>query len=284
MAITNFVPELWSPLILANLWDKLVYGSAAIINRDYEGVIANAGDTVHITSFTDPAVRAYTKNNDITYDLLTDSTQALVVDQSDYFAFTVDDVDRRQALPGFVAKASAGAAQNLAINADTYLSGVLYAGVNGTSNDLGAKTADISDNTAYAIFVDLRTTLTRAKVPNEGRWVVVPPELYAALLQDARFINASASADSGAALRNGFVGRIAGFDVYESNTVPEETTGVYSVIAGHPMACTVAEQITETEAIRLQEQFGDGIRGLHLYGAEVIEADALAMASVTIAA
>src|SRR3990172_3808056 len=122
MAITNFQPEVWSPLILANLRSALVYGQDGLINRDYEGDIANAGDTVHITSFTDPAVRDYTKNTDISWDLLTDSTRALIVDQADYFAFTVDDIDRRQALQGFVAKASQGAAYNLASEADAYLS------------------------------------------------------------------------------------------------------------------------------------------------------------------
>lgn len=282
MGIVQFVPEIWSPAILANLRNKLVYGGLA--NRDYEGDIANAGDTVHITSFTDPAVRSYTKNTNISWDLLTDATRALVVDQGDYFAFTVDDIDRRQALPGFVAKASLGAAYNLANEVDAYLSGLLVAASDGTAQDLGARTADISDNSAYAIFVDMRTKLNRNKVPMDGRWVVVPPELYAALLQDHRFISAQESADNGQALREGQVGRIAGFDVYESNTVPTPTAGVYHVIAGSPISVTFADQITETEAIRLQDQFGDGIRGLHLYGAKVVYPTALVLASVTVQA
>ncbi len=285
MAITQFQPEIWSKLILANLRSSLVYGQDGIINRDYEGEISQAGDTVHITSFSDPAVRDYTKNTNISWDLLTDATRALLIDQADYFAFTVDDIDKRQSLPGFIGKASQGAAYNLASAADAYLSAAMYAGVNGTANDIGAVTADISNNDAYAlVFVALRTTLTRANVPEQGRWVVVPPELYAALLQDSRFIDASASADGGAALRNGFVGRVAGFDVFEANTVPTETVGVYSVIAGHPIATTYAEQIASTEALRLENQFGDGLRGLHLYGAKVVQPTALALASVTVQA
>ena len=134
MAITNFQPEIWSSLILANLRSALVYGQAGIINRDYEGEIAQAGDTVHITSFTDPAVRNYTKNTDISWDLLTDATRALNIDQADYFAFTVDDVDRRQSLPGFVSKASTGAAYNLAKDTDAYISSIMYASANATSS------------------------------------------------------------------------------------------------------------------------------------------------------
>src|SRR5688572_18840552 len=123
MAITKFVPEIWSAKILTSLRDSLIYGGAGIVNHDYEGDIAQAGDTVHITSVADPAVRAYTKNTDITWDLLTDAEKVLTVDQSDYFAFTVDDIDKRQGIPGFVEEASRGAAYNLAAEADEYVVG-----------------------------------------------------------------------------------------------------------------------------------------------------------------
>jgi len=281
MAITNFIPEIWSANILANLRDTLVYAQPGVVNRDYEGEIAQAGDTVHITAFNDPAVRSYTKNNDITWDLLTDTQQSLVVDQADYFAFTVDDIDRRQALPGFVQEATAGAAYNLAAEADEYVAGKMVDAIDGTDQDLGSFTADISDKTAYSLFVEMRTKLTRSKCPQEGRWVIVPPELTAALLQDDRFIRADAAGTT-EGLRNGVVGRIAGFEVIEANVVPEPTAGVYHVIAGHPWATTYAEQIAQTEALRLENQFGDGIRGLHLYGAEVIRPELLVLASVTV--
>jgi len=288
VAISNFIPEIWSASILQNLRDQLVYGQPGMINRDYEGDIRVAGDTVHITSFSDPATRAYTKNGTITWDLLTDATRALVVDQADYFAFTVDDIDRRQALSGFVESTSQGAAYNLAVDADTYLVTAMVAAANGTSTDLGAKFVLANDVTAnetgethvYDLLVDFRTALTRSKTPQQGRWIVVPPELYALLLKDDRFIRADASGST-EGLRNGLVGRAAGFDVFESNTVPV-ASNVYSIVAGHGMATTYAEQIVETEALRLENSFGDGIRGLHLYGAKVVRPAQLALADVTI--
>lgn len=285
MAITNFIPEIWAASLLGNLRDQLVYGQAGVINRDYEGEIAIAGDTVHITSFADPATRAYTKNGTITWDLLTDSTRALVVDQSDYFAFKVDDIDKRQAKNGFVEATTLGASYNLAADADTYLATQMVAAV--TTNDLGAKNvvlvpdASPTETTAYDLLVDFRTALTRSKTPNQGRWAVVPPEMYALLLKDDRFIRVDASGTS-EGLRNGIVGRAAGFDIIESNTVPEDA-GVYSVLAGHGMATTYAQQIASVEAVRLQDSFGDGVKGLHLYGAKVVREAQLALADVTLA-
>lgn len=282
MAISNFIPEYWAGPILANLRDAAVYVGRT--NRNYEGVIRAAGDTVHITSFTDPAVRDYTKNTDISWDLLTDATQALVIDQADYFAFTVDDVDRRQALPGFVDAATQGAGNNLALEADEYVAGLMYAATNQTAQDLGLVAVDISDNNAFgALFVAMRTKLNRNKVPAQGRWAIIPPEVTGALIQDNRFLSAAQSGTS-QTLREGFVGRIVGFDIYESNVTHAATAGTYHVFAGHEMATTFADQISDTEAVRLQDQFGDGIRGLHLYGGKVVYPTALVLASVTVAA
>lgn len=277
MAITNFIPEIWSPAILSALRDRLVFGQAPVINRNYEGDIARAGDTVHITSFVDPSVRNYTKNGTITWDLLTDSTQALIVDQSDYFAFKVDDIDKRQGLPGFIEETSQGAAHNLAREVDTYVSGLIAAGVD-AGNEVGAVTVTPAD--AYDLLVEFRTRLTKTNTPDAGRWVVVPPEFYGVLLQDDKFIRADASGTTDG-LRNGFVGRAAGFDIYESNTVPE-ALGVFTVLAGHGSATTFANQISSVEAVRLQDTFGDGIKGLNLYGGKVIRPTNLASAEVTV--
>lgn len=279
----NFIPEIWAAEILTALRAELVYAQSGITNRDYEGEIERAGDTVHITSIVDPTVRSYTPHATITWETLSDADRTLVVDQADYFAFKVDDIERRQGLPGFVAEASRATAYGLAEAFDAYLAGVMYAAVNQTANDLGAFVADISDNTAYNLMVSLRGVLSRDNVPMSGRWAVVPPELIGALLQDARFIDASQSADPGA-LRNGLIGRIAGFDVFEANTVLEPTAATYAVLAGHPMATTVAEQINNVESLRIEDSFEDGVRGLHLYGAKVVRPTALAMASVTVQA
>lgn len=281
MAVDGFRPEIWSAMILTALRNKLVY--ASLCNRDYEGDIADAGDTVNITSIGEVASRAYTEHTNISWDELSDTQQQLLIDQKRYFAFKVDDVERKQALP-FLDEATRSAAYALADNADAVVSAAMYAAVNATGNDYGAFTADKSDKNAYDLLVEMRTILNRDNCPMENRWVVVPPEFYAVLLLDGRFIDASASGDGGTALRSGFVGRAAGFDVYESNQTPDPTTSTYAVIAGHPDATAYADQIVKTEAVRLQDQFADGVRGLHVFGRKVVRPECLALASVTVQA
>lgn len=281
MAVDGFRPEIWSAAILSNLNNDLVYG--ALCNRSYEGEIQNAGDTVHITSIGAVSSRAYTELTQITWDEVADTQVDLLIDQKRYFALKVDDVERKQALP-FLDEATKEAAYALRDNADATISAAMYTAVNQGSNDLGAKTADISDNSMYGHLVSLKTTLDRDNCPSDNRWVVISPEIHGALLQDNRFIDASASADGGAALRNGFVGRAAGFDVHVSNQTPDPTSSTYAVLAGHPSATAYAEQILQTEALRLEDFFADGIRGLHVFGVKVVRPTCLALASVTVQA
>lgn len=286
MSFGNFVPEIWSAALLQNLRDQLIFGG--LCNRDYEGDVARAGDTVHITSFADPSTRSYSKNTDITFDQLSDTSKTLTIQQADYFAFTVDDIDRRQALGGFIEAATQGASYNLAADADTYLHGLMVDGVD-PDNKLTSQTVGAADGDAYDLLVSLRTKLTRSKTPASGRWVVVPPEMYAVLLKDDRFIRADASGST-AGLRNGQVGRAAGFDVIESNLITDAdldgsgtgTATAYSVVAGHDMATTYVEQIASLKAVDLEKQFGEGVKGLHLYDGLVVRPSLLAVAEVTV--
>jgi hypothetical protein len=260
-----------------------VFAQDGVVNRNYEGEIADQGDTVHINSIDRPTIRDYTEHGTITWEQLSDTDRALVIDQADYFAFKVDDIERRQAINGFVEGAADEASVGMVEETDEYISGVMVDGVDGTANDIGAFTVDISDNTGWALMIALRSKLNLASVPRDGRWAIIPDAVSAALLRDPRFVDTSQAGDSNA-LRAGELGRIAGFTVFESNTVPEPTSGVYHVLAGHSMATTFAEQINQVETIRLENQFGDGVRGLHLYGAKVIRPEALAIASVTVQA
>lgn len=273
MAANNFKPEIWSRAILLTLRNKLVFGS--LTNRDYEGDIRSAGDTVHILNIADPTISDYAAYGTLTWEELTDNERALVIDQAKSFSFQVDDIDRKQALPGFVSTASTYAAYGLAKAMDTYLSGLM---ATAAANDLGAEAVSSADS-AYQLLVGLRGKLAKAGVPDDGRWCAIPTDVYSYLLQDDRFVRSDQS--PGTTVRTGLIGRALGMDVYESQTVPE-AAGVYTVLAGHSIATTLAEQIVETEAIRLQDSFGDGVRGLHVYGAKVARPEALAKAEVTV--
>ena len=283
MAILRFRPEVWSAMLLVASRKALVYAQPGMINRNYEGDIKEAGDTVRITSVSDPDVNTYVPNQTvISPQELTDAQRNLVVDQSKYYAFKVDDVDARQAKGNVMTEAMGRAAYKIADGIDQYVAG-FYTGIV-TANVLGSTGSPIDIHTtptdAYdKVLVPLRTKMAKSNVPTQGRFVTVSPEFSASLLLDPRFIKANeAGTDTG--LRNGYVGRAASFDIFESNNTPNPSGDTQVVTAGTSAAISFAEQINKTEAYRPEAGFSDAIKGLVLYGAKLLLPDQMACAYI----
>ena len=51
MAISSFIPKVWSARLQENFHKALVFGS--LCSRNYEGEISQWGDTVHISNLSD---------------------------------------------------------------------------------------------------------------------------------------------------------------------------------------------------------------------------------------
>lgn len=288
MAVTTFIPELWSARLLYAL--EKAHVATNLVNRNYEGEISNHGDTVHINTIGAITVKSYTKNTDIDApETLTTTDQTLVIDQAKYFNFQVDDVDKVQAAGELVDTAMGRAAYALADVSDAYLLGVIAAGA-AAGNTIGSAAAPIAltGSNVYENIVKLKTKLDKANVPNTGRTIVVPPDVHSLLLLDDRFAKSTATAGQ-EALINGLVGRIAGFDVYMSNNVKTGTgtdtgkTPYFEITAQITDATTYAEQIIKTEAYRMESRFADAVKGLHVYGAKVKDGTKIAkiLASVS---
>jgi hypothetical protein len=281
MSLDAFIPEVWAATLLESLKKSLVYGSVA--NRSYEGEISDFGDTVRITSVSRPTIGTYVKNSTtITPENLTAAQRVLVVDQSKYFAFEIDDIDMRQTRNGgaLMDEAAREAAYALGDLADQYLAG-LYTGVV-AANNLGTIAVPTATPTAAydSVLVPLKVALDVANVPTEGRYAIIPPWFHGRLLRDDRFIRADASGQAAASI-NGFVGRAAGFDLAVSNNTPVPGGDDNIVQAGVPSAITYAEQINKVEAYRPESAFSDALKGLHLYGAKLVRPDAIAVAQAS---
>lgn len=297
MALNNFIPQLWSARIYEALRKTFVFGQSGVINRDWEGEISQAGDTVRINSISDPTITDYVKNTDMAAaETLSDAQRTLTISQAKAFHFQVDDVDQAQQQPKVMDNAMSRAAYKFADITDQYLGSVMIAGAS-ANNAIGSLASPIvapgataGATGAYEQLVDLSTKLNEANVPRDPRFVIVPPWFEGVLRKDDRFINNdAASPAAGQPLLNGSIGRAAGFSVLVSNNVP--TTAAPSgaanqvprsrIVAGHDMGTTFADQINKVEAYRPERRFADAVKGLHLYGASVIEPDALAVLTAT---
>ncbi|MDG9705550.1 P22 phage major capsid protein family protein [Streptomyces sp. DH37] len=283
MAISAFKPEVWNADLLVTLEKSLVYAAPGVVNRDYEGDISQYGDTVHITTLAEPTIGTYTPHTDITIEDVDDTDSTLTIDQAKYFAFEVDDVEKRQARNGgaVLTEQARKAAYKLRDTADQYVAGLMAAGVD--AGNLIAEQTLSTAAAAYDLLVDLGVLLDEASVPEEGRWAVVTPAFHGLLRKDDRFVSAG---DPAAAMTraNGLVGEAAGFSLRKSNNAPDGPGAGAGklIIVGYSGAATYAEQINNTEATRKEKGFADIVKGLHLYGSKVVRPTGLAAADVII--
>lgn len=280
MAVTGFIPKLWSARLLNALDKSHVF--ANVVNRDYEGEIKKMGDTVHINTIGAVTIGTYTQNTDFSSgpETLATTDQTLTIDQAKYFNFQVDDIDAAQAAGDIMDKAMTRAAYGLADASDKYIAGIL-AGAADTTNLVSSTAVALTSSNVYENVVKMRTILDKANVPTAGRWLVIPPEMYALILLDDRFVKTGGEMAEGI-LRTGLVAQAAGFDIYLSNNCVNSSE-TYTIVGGVDSAATYAEQIVSTEAYRPEKRFADAVKGLHVYGAKVVDKAQIACLKATFA-
>lgn len=161
-----------------------------------------------------------------------------------------------------------------------YTGGAISAGASYTIE--AATPVEITASTAYAQILKLRTKLNQAKTPKANRWLVLGSDFVEVLLQANVIVRDTEAGEDRTS--NGYVARIAGFDLYENEQLTGTNAsgagnGVWGV-AGHKMAIVFAMAFTETGIEDLQANFGKAYKGLNVYGAKVVDERRKALAAI----
>lgn len=277
MSTEKFIPQIWSAKTIDVLENALVYSK--LFNTDYEGEITGAGDTVHIAQIGVPTIKDYTRGSAIdSAEDVSVTDQTLTIDQAKYFNIAVDDVDAVQSKVALLDTATQRAAYGFADQCDAYLGEQLAAAAGIKVGSADSPVAVTASN-AYETLVGIKTKLDGAKLPKQGRVVVVPPEFEGFMLLDSRFVNVTNQSEQ--RLTEGTVYKAAGFEVAVSNNCPAPKSGVLQILASSPIQGTFAQQILKTEAYRPEGGFSDAVKGLHVYGAKTLHPEAVACATVS---
>ena len=293
-----FLPAIYSKTVL-NFFRKSSVAEA-ITNTDYSGEIAAYGDSVRIIKEPEITVYQYERGADVTATKLTDQEVNLVVDTANAFKFIVDDIETNMSHVNFREVAASSAAYSLRDAFDEGVIATMFAGVSAASpnhilgsdsaTDLASGTFDGTGNLDIGfgtnehdpidVLSHMARLLDEANVPEEGRWFLANPEFYEQLVQsNSKLLSVDYNAGQGS-IRNGLVssGKLRGFDMYKTNNIAAATNAAGKCLAGHMSSTCTAQTIVNTEVIRDPDSFGDIVRGLHVYGAKVLRADALVSA------
>lgn len=141
----------------------------------------------------------------------------------------------------------------------------------GAAYEIEANTAvDIdSAGEAYAAILALKQKLDASKTPKANRWLVVNSYFMQKLLAESVIVRDTAQGEE--RTKNGFVTRLAGFDIYENEQLAGDNTDGFWLVAGHKSAITFAMAFVETGIEDLQANFGKAYKGLNVYGAKVVD-------------
>jgi hypothetical protein len=296
-----FVPEIFSKKI-QNFFRKSSV-IEAITNTDYAGEIAAFGDTVKIIKEPTITVAAYTRAASTTKQYLTDQELTLVVDKANSFKFIVDDIEEKLSHINFASVGASSAAYTLKDTMDSEVLTAMFAGVPTSAPDhqLGGDTANAaaasltttdpidmgngsSEVSPLKIMARMARLLDDSQVPEEGRWFVAKPEFYEELADtDSKLMSSDFNQGDGG-VRNGLVasGQIRGFSMYKSSNIPATSNATGQCLGGHISSTATAQSILNIETLRDTDTFGDIVRGLHVYGRQVLRDDALVKAIYTI--
>lgn len=284
----TFKPELWSAELNYSL--KKNHVGLGVVNRNWEGDIRAFGDTVHIIEPGSVTSRAYTAYSDVTFEQPSESENQLVIDQADYFAVDVDDIDEAQSRVPLITAHMQEASYSLADTADAYIFTSYTAAGSGIGSD-HANPVSLTGINIYSKFVDAAKVLDLQSVPKQNRWAAISPNEVALLRTAAQFVpvenatseqsRAGGGTDASARIvATGEVGAVAGFTVYETNNLTT-ISGVRKALFGTPRAITFANQIAAMEALRREARFADAVKGLHVYGKKEVRTEALACLHIT---
>jgi len=311
----GFIPQLWSNKLNAKFFANTMLSE--ISNTSWEGEIKNQGDSIRIRTAPSIVIDDYagagtTLTTRVPVPIYTD----LQINKGKYFSVQVNDVLAHQADIDLMNMFTDDAAKQLkiAIENEVFFQWFVTegaaaankgaaAGAISASYGLGTDLVPVNQATSgelLKMILRMSAALDEQNVPEEGRWLLMSPHDRHILMQ-SDIAQAYFTGDQASIVRTGKIGMLDRFTVYVSNLLPHGTTAKATVaglsatstgatltnakprrmmVAGTSAACAFASQISKTEPLRNQTDFGDIVRGLSVYGRKVVKDTALVTALI----
>ena len=236
--MSHELSERYSGLVDAKLRYTLVTRDNYVFNTHYEGTAASGAVKIPVRD-TEVEVKAYDKIGGAVLSQGSTAYLTVVMDNDEAVNEMIDGYDAASLPDSVVAERLASAGYTLGLSIDRKSIAALER-TDGIAVS-ASKTACTNTN-AYEQVAKARTALSRTGVPGRDRWLIVSPEFMEKILLDDKFVKQGELSQELVAA--GAVGRIAGFNVFESNNLMFENedflTGkkvTTEFIAGHPNWC-----------------------------------------------
>ncbi len=286
----KLIPQIWSRKLLERFYDATVLSE--ITNTDYEGEIKSFGDTVIVNKIPDITIRDYAMGATLQVERPEADTDTMLIDQGKYWQFIMDDVAEAQAMIDMTPKWADNASERMKLVVDTnvltYMVGKAAATNRGTTAGRISGNVNLGTSAAPVVLtreniidwiVDLGLVMDEANAPESSRKLVLPA-WATALIKKSDLRDASLAGDGTSIVRNGRIGIIDRFTVFNSNLLPKSGAN-HTVFGVIPQATSFASQLTKSESLRAESTFGDLYRGLYVFGRKVFYPELMVESIIT---
>ena len=259
MSVNSFKKEVWESALITE------FEGISLVSAVTTAPTSVEGKTAHFNVLGEVAVNDY--EGTVDWAELDTTNIDLVYDNNKYFACKLKDVDKAQLAGDVMSGATRSAVYKIQKGIDTTVFAEMAKSTKNVIGSASTKKQITTCDEAYDYIVDLGTLLDKNDVPANDRFVIASPEFVNLLAKDKRVI------DNAVVLPNGIVQGmdINGMSIAKSNNVPANT-----VLAIYKGSTGFGKQIDEMEAMRLQDDFADGVRGLVVYGTVNLRENAIA--------
>lgn len=266
MAITVSIDKLISTKVLKELENNLV--AKRICTLDTGSQIKKKGDQVTFTGLADPSVQKYTGT--INYEELADTGVTMKIDQAEYTAFKIDDIEAFRSSIDIKGTQVERSGYKLKDSSDKYVLGLAADATITKRIDANSAGKEVSEDNALQYVAKVRRMLDEANVPHGQAFFVIDPMFKEKLeLAGIKFgINEG---------MKGFEGGLEwadylGMKLFVSNNVKVTVDGKHLLLAGSYNAIVYADQIIKSRFIAEAEDAFEGLySSLHVYDAKVIK-------------
>jgi len=311
----SFIPTLWSGKLLAKFYQNTMLSEIA--NTDYEGELKNQGDTIRIRTAPSITISDYAgAGSTVAAEVPVPIFQDMQINKGKKFAVQVNDVLAQQSDLSLMNMFTDDAAKQLKIAIEdevffqTFITegpalanaGATAGALSGAYN-LGTDVTPIDQATPQNVLdciLRMSATMDEQNIPEDGRYLVISP-YDRNLLMQSNLAQAYFTGDASSTIRTGKIGMLDRLTVYVSNLLPKGAAGKLLVsgltdpvtggvsagakarrtmVAGTKHAVSFAATVSKTESLRNQNDFGDIVRGLTVYGRKVVKPEALVVAQV----
>lgn len=267
MSFKNFIPSVWASSINRELERAHVFVEDC--NRQYEGLVSEKGDSVHILGVGKPTIKSIERKNangeiDAAEEI-EDTSVILNINQIRYFNYMVGDIDKAQAENGVMDALSQETSEGLANEMDKYIANMA---IGKDVVKLAADAQKVDKDNVLDILDDAIMKLQENDVSiASGIVVTVSPRFYK-LFKQAYIGKDTNNSEE---LKNGKIAMYGSVTIKLSNNVAKTEDGaVDNIMIRTKRAIAFVNPLTHTEAYRPEKRFADAVKGYVLFDGKVV--------------